>query len=113
MELIDIGANLAHDSFDTDREQVMQRARAAGVVQMLVTGSSIDATRRAIVLSRQHRGVLFATAGVHPHHASDLTDAAFAELEALAAEPEVLAAGECGLGSFPDFLPTRGQSRAL
>ena len=54
MELIDIGANLAHDSFDVDRDAVMARARAEGVVQMVITGSSEEATRRAIDLSRAH-----------------------------------------------------------
>ena len=42
MELIDIGVNLAHDSFDADRDAVMQRAANAGVAQMIVTGSSED-----------------------------------------------------------------------
>ena len=73
MDFIDIGVNLAHDSFDADREAVMQRAAAVGVRQMIVTGSSEDGSRRAIELARQHPGRLFATAGVHPHHAADLT----------------------------------------
>jgi TatD DNase family protein len=113
MELIDIGANLAHDSFDSDREHVMQRAHTAGVTQMVITGSSIEATRRAIELARQHPGVLFATAGMHPHHAADLSDAAYAELESLAAESEVVAAGECGLDYFRDFSPRDLQRRAF
>jgi TatD DNase family protein len=113
MELIDIGANLAHDNFDADREPVMQRAQAAGVVQLVVTGSSVEATRSAIALSRQHPGVLFATAGVHPHHAADLTDAAFLELAELATQREVVAAGECGLDYFRDFSPRDLQRRAF
>jgi TatD DNase family protein len=113
MELIDIGLNLAHDSFDADRDAVLRRALAAGVVQMVVTGSSLDATRKAVDLARAHPGVLFATAGVHPHHASDLTDAAFAELSALASAPEVLAVGECGLDYFRDFSPRDLQRRAF
>jgi TatD DNase family protein len=113
MELIDIGANLAHDSFDADRDAVMARARAAGVVQMLVTGSSEEATRRAIDLSRTHPGVLFATCGVHPHHAADLTDATLPALQALAREPEVRAVGECGLDYFRDFSPRDLQRRAF
>ena len=46
MQLIDIGANLTHDSFDHDRDAVLQRARAAGVVQMVVTGASREAFAR-------------------------------------------------------------------
>jgi TatD DNase family protein len=113
MELIDIGANLAHDSFDADRDAVMARAAAAGVVQMVITGSSEEATRRAIDLSRAHPGVLFATRGVHPHHAVDLTADTLPALQALAREPEVRAVGECGLDYFRDFSPRDLQRRAF
>lgn len=113
MELIDIGANLAHDSFDADRDAVMQRAADAGVAQMVVTGSSEEGTRRAIELSRAHPGVLYATCGVHPHHAADLTEDALTGLQALAREPEVRAVGECGLDYFRDFSPRDLQRRAF
>jgi TatD DNase family protein len=113
MQLIDIGANLAHDSFDADRDAVMARASAAGVVQMMITGSSEEATRRAIELSRAHPGVLFATCGVHPHHAMDLTEATLPTLEELAGAPEVRAVGECGLDYFRDFSPRDLQRRAF
>src|SRR5438552_16865013 len=69
---IDVGINLAHDSYDADREAVLARAEAAGVVQMVITGSTLESTRRALELARAHPGRLFATAGVHPHHASEL-----------------------------------------
>jgi TatD DNase family protein len=113
MELIDIGANLAHDSFDTDRDAVMARAQAAGVMQMVITGSSEEATRRAIELSRAQPGVLFATCGVHPHHAADLTEATLPALQDLARCPEVRAVGECGLDYFRDFSPRDLQRRAF
>jgi TatD DNase family protein len=51
MDLIDIGVNLAHDSFDADRDAVMQRAAAAGVRQMIVTGASVEGSRKAIELA--------------------------------------------------------------
>ena len=113
MELIDIGVNLAHDSFDADRAAVMHRAAAAGVAQMVVTGASVDGTRKAIALAAAHPAVLLATAGVHPHHAADLTLAALAELQALAHEPVVVAVGECGLDYFRDFSPRDLQRRAF
>jgi len=113
MELIDIGVNLAHDSFDADRDLVMRRAADAGVTQMVVTGSSVDSTRKAIELARSHPGVLFATAGLHPHHASDLTDATRAELADLARDPAVVATGECGLDYFRDFSPRDAQRRVF
>jgi len=111
--LIDIGINLAHDSFDCDRDAVIARAVAAGVVQMIVTGSSGPSTRDAIVMASAHPQRLFATAGVHPHHATDLTDELLAELRQLATRPEVVAVGECGLDYFRDFSPRPVQRAAF
>jgi TatD DNase family protein len=113
MELIDIGVNLAHDSFDGDRKAVIERARVAGVAQMIVTGATEDSTRKAIDLARMAPGILFATAGVHPHHAADLTPETLAPLEALAYAPEVVAVGECGLDYFRDLSPRLLQRRAF
>jgi len=112
MHLIDIGVNLTHDSFDADREAILQRAAAAGVVQMVVTGSSEDSTRKAIELSAAHRH-LFATAGVHPHHAADVTEATLPALQELARDRHVVAVGECGLDYFRDLSPRDLQRRAF
>src|SRR6185312_12501711 len=103
--LIDIGINLTHDSYDDDRDAVITRARVAGVMQMVVTGATLAGSAQALSLARAHRGRLFATAGVHPHHAADLDAAALAELATLAGYPEVVAVGECGLDYFRDFSP--------
>jgi len=70
-ELVDIGANLAHHSFDDDRDDVLQRAADAGVGTLIITGSSDDSNVAALNLAEQHKGALYSTAGVHPHHASD------------------------------------------
>jgi len=111
--LIDIGINLTHDSYDDDREAVITRARAAGVMQMVVTGATLAGSAQALSLARAHRGRLFATAGVHPHHAADLDAAALAELATLAGCPEVVAVGECGLDYFRDFSPRPAQRQAF
>src|SRR4051812_40965897 len=68
--LVDIGINLTHDSYDSDREAVMARAAAAGVVQMIVTGASAEGSRRAVALAHAYPGMLYTTVGVHPHHAT-------------------------------------------
>lgn len=112
-QLIDIGANLTHESFDVDRDQVLQRARDAGVVQMLVTGASREHSPHALQLAQAHPGELFATAGVHPHHASEYTAECDAEMRALHQHPEVVAVGECGLDYFRDFSPRPAQRRAF
>ena len=113
MDLIDIGVNLGHDSFDHDRDAVLQRARDAGVARMVVTGASREGSPKALALARAHPGVLFATAGVHPHHASEYTAECDAELRALHAHPEVVAVGECGLDYFRDFSPRPAQRKAF
>ena len=57
-DLIDIGANLAHDSFDDDREAVLERAAAAGVRRIVVTGSSVESSERAADLAAAWPGRL-------------------------------------------------------
>jgi len=111
--LIDIGANLAHDSFDADRADVLRRAVDAGVTRMIVTGSSDDSNARAAELAAEHPGVLYATAGVHPHHASDYTESSDALIRRLVAEDAVVAVGECGLDYFRNFSPRDAQLAAF
>ena len=113
MQLIDIGVNLSHDSFDHDRDAVVQRARDAGVARMIVTGASREHSPQALELARAHPGALYATAGVHPHHASEYTGECDAEMRALHAHPEVVAVGETGLDYFRDFSPRPAQRSAF
>ena len=109
MQLVDIGANLTHDSFDHDRDAVLERARAHGVAKIVVTGASAQGTRDALALARAHPGVLFATAGLHPHHAGDYDADLEALLRAHLAMPETVAAGEMGLDYFRNFSPREAQ----
>jgi TatD DNase family protein len=111
--LIDIGINLAHDSFNSDRDAVIARAAQAGVHQMIVTGSTGSSTRQAIALAQGHPGRLFATAGVHPHYARELSDELLAQLRQLATLPEVVAVGECGLDYYRDLSPRAVQQKAF
>ncbi len=113
MQLIDIGVNLTHESFDRDLDAVLERARAVGVVQMVVTGASREHSPLALELARRHPGFLYATAGVHPHHAVEYTDECDAEIRALHAHPEVVAVGECGLDYNRDFSPRPAQRKAF
>jgi TatD DNase family protein len=113
LELIDIGINLAHDSFDHDRAEVISRAASVGVTRMVITGSSIASTRAAVDLVRQDPQRLRCTAGVHPHHASEVDEQALAQLAELAVQPEVVAVGECGLDYFRNFSPRSAQLAAF
>ncbi len=113
LTLVDIGLNLAHDSFDHDRDHVVETAMAAGVRHMVITGSSLDSTRAAIALVRAHPRRFRATAGIHPHHAKEFADADLAVLAELMRAPEVGAAGECGLDFFRNFSPHEDQERVF
>lgn len=112
-ELIDIGANLAHDSFDDDREAVLARAAEAGVSRIVVTGSSDQSNRDAAALAKARPGVLYATAGMHPHHASEYTEASDTLIRKLADNGDIVAVGECGLDYFRNFSPREAQLNAF
>ena len=111
--LIDIGANIAHDSFDEDRADMMRRAADAGVDRIIVTGSSDESNVQAANLAEQSPGILYSTAGVHPHHASDYTDDSDALIRSLIKKDCVVAVGECGLDYFRNLSPRDAQLDAF
>ncbi|MCZ6561149.1 MAG: TatD family hydrolase [Gammaproteobacteria bacterium] len=113
MQLIDIGANLTHKSFDRDRDQVISRALAAGVDRMIVTGSSVLCSRQAGEIAQQYPGVLYSTVGIHPHYAAESQHTDRAELARLLQLKDVVAAGECGLDYFRNFSPKEDQRRVF
>ena len=111
---IDSHAHLDGKRFDSDREQVLQRARAAGVETILAIGigdgpGTLDC---AIKLADRYPQ-LYATVGIHPHEAQLATDAALEELEQLSKHPKVIAWGEIGLDYFYDHSPRDAQARVF
>jgi TatD DNase family protein len=113
MQWIDVGANLTHEGFDADRDAVIARANAVGVTQMLVTAADLASSGAAVQLARAHARVLFATAGVHPHHAAQLQRQDLPALRTLLSQPEVVAVGECGLDYHRNYSPPEAQRRAF
>ncbi|ASA28815.1 TatD family hydrolase [Pseudomonas aeruginosa] len=115
MQLIDIGVNLTHASFAPEREALLARARAAGVVQMVITGTSLADSEQALQLCGEldEGGRLFTTAGVHPHEASHWNADTARGLRALFDDQRVRAVGECGLDFNRDFSPRPTQEKAL
>ena len=93
--MIDIGVNLLHGQFDDDREAVLDRARAAGVTDLLVTSTDLNVARDAIDYCQRHG--LHCTVGVHPHDAKDAPPDLPEQLETLARADPVVAIGETGL----------------
>ena len=100
--------------FLIDREPslVVETARAAGVERMICVGVDPETSARSLELADSIAGV-FATAGMHPHDASTLDEAAGARIEELLHDPRVVAVGECGLDFFRMRSPVADQIRAL
>lgn len=111
--VIDIGANLTHDSFEADRDDVIRRAVTAGVEHMILTGSCNRSSHDAAELAERRPELFHATAGVHPHHAADYTDDVHAKLLALTTRSAVVAVGECGLDYYRDLSPREKQREAF
>ncbi len=110
--LVDTHAHLDFAQFDADREQVLARAWAAGLVAIVNAGADLPSSRAGVELSARHERV-FAAVGVHPHDAKALTAEALAELETLARAPKVVAIGEIGLDFYRDLSPRPAQRAAL
>jgi TatD DNase family protein len=101
---VDIGVNLDHRRFEADRDQVVDRAREAGVSDLIITGTSHESSKRAVALASRYGQ--FCTAGVHPHDAASFDGNGGAPaLAALINAPQVVAVGECGLDFDRDYSP--------
>lgn len=116
MQLIDIGVNLTHDSFAKQLENTLERAYEAGVVQLVLTGTSLAVSEQSLALCQRLDDSgqrLFCTAGLHPHDASGWNAATATSLRGLLKEERVRAVGECGLDFNRDFSPRPAQEKAL
>ena len=107
---IDSHAHLDGERFDADREQVIARAREAGVQNIVAIGNGdgpeqIDC---GIRLAEKYQ-FIFATLGIHPHEARLADEAAYQNMERLARHPKVIALGEIGLDFFYDHSPREAQ----
>lgn len=103
--MIDIGLNLTSSQFAGEQDAIISRARAAGVEAVILTGTDIAGSRESAELAARWPGFAYATAGVHPHDAKEVDTASLAVLRELAALPQVVAIGECGLDYNRDFSP--------
>jgi TatD DNase family protein len=107
----DIGINLTSKQFKNDIAAVIQKAIAAEVQPMVLTGTSISNSLQAAALALQYPGVLYATAGIHPHDAKHFNNDSIVALRHLLAQPHVVSAGECGLDFDRDFSPRPVQEK--
>jgi TatD DNase family protein len=104
--LVDSHCHLDDEQFDADREEAIERARAAGVAIMMAigTGNGPPDLEAGVRLAERY-SFIYATAGVHPHDAAKATPETWQRLRTLAAHPKVLAIGEIGLDYHYDFSP--------
>lgn len=117
--MLDIHAHLYWDSYDADRDRVIERAFAAGVERIICVGTTIEESRQAIVIAEKYEHI-FAAVGLHPHFYNEASEnpdfktqtsdqprcaqhtfqTEIEELRVLAKHPKVVAIGECGLDYF-------------
>ncbi len=106
--LIDSHAHLEMKEFDDDRQDVIERARLAGVDCIVTVGTNPGLSRKALSIARQYENI-YATVGIHPHDVAKANDQSFDELKALAKDPKVVAYGEIGLDFFRNISPREKQ----
>lgn len=112
MTFVDTHTHLYFPEYDDDREQMILRAREAGVKTFVNVGTDVDSSKMCLDYAKKYEDV-YATAGIHPHDAKDATPDAMDEIEALLAEERVLALGEIGLDYFHNHSTKETQQKVL
>lgn len=115
--LVDIAVNLTDKAFKTDLPELLARASAAGIGQMVITGSTLAESQNAMKLCQrlgpQYGQQLYSTAGVHPHYSRDFPVDGKEQIKALLEQDCVKAVGETGLDFNRDFSPRPQQIHAF
>ncbi len=111
--MIDIGANLTDKTFRNDLDDVLARAKRARVNHIVVTGTDLEHSQRAVELCDDHAGYLSSTAGIHPHNATSVQTPTIQQLTEIARNKCVVAIGETGLDYFRNFSPRLDQISAF
>ncbi len=112
LRLFDTHVHLNLDAYDGDRDETIERARAAGVELMINVGFDRATSRGSIELAERYASI-YATVGVHPHGAASLDDELMGELRRMAVHPRVVAIGETGLDYYRDLSPREEQRGAF
>ncbi len=99
MKLTDTHCHLDYHKFNEDRADVLQRAKDAGLIRMLVPGLQHQSSRAATQLAQTHAEI-YAAVGFHPTSLEEFAEETFEEIEELARQPKVVAVGEIGLDYY-------------
>ena len=105
MQFIDIGVNLTNKRLLNQLEVVLSQAKDVGVSKIIITGTCLESSQKAIQLCQDFPGQLYSTSGIHPHDASDWDTTTAQTLEELLENECVKAAGETGLDFNRNFSP--------
>lgn len=106
--LFDTHTHLDQEEFDPIRDEVVQRARAAGVTRIMAVGCTVEASRKCIGLAAEYEGV-YAAVGLQPNYLGEAETDDWATIEQLVTQPGVVAVGETGLDRYWDFTPFEQQ----
>ncbi len=110
--LIDSHVNLHHEKFDGDVEEVIARAREAGVFAMLTISDRISSTEKIRAIADRHPAI-WRSVGAHPHYAEDHPDLTSRTLIDLSTDRKVIGIGECGLDFHYGYSPAPDQERVF
>ena len=110
--LVDTHVHLTDRRYAGDLEAVLDRARAAGVIRMVVVGYDLASSEASIGLAARYPDV-WAAVGIHPHNARDASESALSRLDELSQTPRVVAIGECGLDFYRNLSPAATQRQAF
>ena len=112
MKLFDTHAHIDFKDFNKDRAEMLERAREAGLVQVLNVAFDLASSVQAAQWAEKYDFVYAAT-GVHPHEADNVAADYLSQMEKLAARPKVVALGEMGLDYFRNRSSVKGQKRVF
>jgi len=112
MILVDSHAHLDMDGLYDQLDQVLNRAKAADVRWIVTIGIDIPSSQKAVSIASQH-SMIYATVGIHPHNAKEVTENTYQRLRKLASWPKVVGLGEMGLDFFKEYSPRAQQVRVF
>ncbi|AVX29654.1 TatD DNase family protein [Carboxydocella thermautotrophica] len=104
LKIFDTHAHLDDRKYDQDREEMLQRAREAGVERIVNVGYDLSSSRRSLALAEKY-DFIYAAVGIHPHDSATANEDTWKQLLELAAHPKVVALGEMGLDYYRDLSP--------
>ena len=109
----DIGANLTHESFQNDFNEVIDEAKKNNLKKICITSTSIEDTKTSLDIIEKDSDFFITTCGVHPHYADSFKNTDIKKIKDLCIHPSVKAIGETGLDFNRNFSDKKNQIRCF